>query len=259
MTAKRRAARKPEDISSEDVARALDALAKLVDARLPERFYDAEPVWRKAATALAARSAQIARAIGCLYLAGHDTEAVVLFRSLYEHTVVVAWVLAAPETRADAWVDSGHARMRAIHQEALQYGVTVLDAERLERARGARKLPSLLQMANEVDEFWPGRIAGFRARLDEVSPVNLLTLTGMYTGLYRRASPRAHGEATGLEGVTGTDERGRLTVRWGDDPAASFLPLAVPVFAMGLTAIGYRLPWPDVDEVKRINEDLLRD
>lgn len=249
--------RRAEEIKPAEVADALDRLGELVDARLPERFYAGEAEWRSASTALVARIAQVARSISCLIRAEHHTEALVLLRVLYEHVVVTAWVLAAPETRLEAWRESASARLRAIHHDGKRYGLNVLTSEQLAAAQGATTLPSVLDLAAEVDAFWPARVDAFRTFTGERVFADIYTLRGLYTALYRMASPRLHGEATSLTAVINTDPRGRIVVDPGDDRTSAYLmPVAAPLMALALAATHYRLGWPDQGAVREINNAL---
>jgi hypothetical protein len=99
MTGDARRGRSTQAMTVAMVESALQELAALVQARLPERFYRGEGLWRPAGTALVARIAGTAESIALLVGAGQQADAEVLVRALYEHVLMFCWIAIKPEDR----------------------------------------------------------------------------------------------------------------------------------------------------------------
>lgn len=234
-----------DEITPEEVGAALTRLALLVEGELPARFEAGEGQARYVGTLLLVRMAQVARAIATLARAGHPTEAFVLVRSLYEHMVVLAWVCVSPEERAGLWIGASHKRGLTLYREAQRYGLGALsDAQVASMKESATSLPPVQAMAHGVDAFWPDHIPGFRSWISGTHQDNVLTVAGLYTAVYRSASALAHGEGGGIQGIVAEDEQGRPLITLGTDPVERLVPLAVPLFAMGLQVYEYRFGRP---------------
>jgi hypothetical protein len=247
----------PRKVPPERIRKAADELLVLVRARLPERFYQHEPRWRSLGTAFIARMAGTVETMVGLAGDGRQMDSAVLLRSLYEHMVTFAWISIDPEPRIDRWFDDQHVELRKLHHDAALFGMTVLDAAELKRAKEAKELPPLIVQADEVDTYWAPLSRGFRAHPAE-GPKNLLTVRGLYPAVYRVASRSAHAQPQSLEGCMQLD-RYPAVVDFERDDETFLSFLAVPIFAMALLVSAHRLGWPDEDMVGQINEALAHD
>ena len=83
----------------------------------------------------------------------------------------------------------------------------------------------------------------------------LLTLRGLYPGLYRVASRSQHASVDALDAcVDAASYPWVVHTEVGDELLWS--AIAIPLFALALLAVDHRLGWPDPDDVRRINNRL---
>jgi hypothetical protein len=69
----------------------------------------------------------------------------------------------------------------------------VLTPEEVEKAKGCRELPALIDCALEVDRYWAERLPrDFRS--DGEPPRDILSIRGLYVAIYRVASRSVHAE-----------------------------------------------------------------
>lgn len=203
-------------------------------------------------TALAARMAGLADSVVRLMPARRPLDTAILIRALYEYVVTTCWLLIDPTERMHRWADAARREYAALHRDAARYGVEPLTDEQLERYTGLSRLPPLDQRAREVDEHYGGRVLGFRPA-DTEGETGLLTLYGLYPGLYRTTSVSQHAAIQAVDACLDAS-RYPWRVHLEDSDDLLWASLAVPLLAMGLLAVSDRLPWPDADEVRRIND-----
>lgn len=248
--------RDPSDISPQDYRQACDELISLVAERLPERFYRGEPLWRMATTALLARAVRLLQSTAILLEASHAADALVLLRSLYEHAVTFCWLMIDPPVRAERWGEHASRLRLTVHREALRYNVAVLTDEQVEAAEDAAKLPSLEQRTDEVDAYWGARSPAFRPA-DTTGIEHMLTMRGLYTGLYRITSRGQHAQLDALDPCLETD-RYPWRVVLDDHSDGSLVVLGLPLTALMLAAGAERLGWPDIERLRPIVDALMR-
>jgi hypothetical protein len=252
-------ARNLASVNPELVRRATDEMLALVDLRLPERFWPSEPPWRSVLTALVARMAGIVASMRPLAEARHQADALVLLRALYEHLITFLWLAIDPDPRVGDWYRHTLAHRKALHHDALQFGVEdVLTPEQLEKAEEAETLKPLEQRANEADEFWGPRIRGFYVQPAK-GPKNVLTLRGLYLVIYRLASRNAHATIESIDPCVRTEGSRTIVDRHPREGSLIWSSLALPVFAMALVVSSERLGWPDEDAVREINDGLIHE
>ena len=253
-----RATHNPDRIDVIDPERlytAYDEALQLISERLPQRVYPSTKIWRVTATAWVARMAGTLGTMRLLIQSGHRSDAMTLLRSLWEHVVTFCWYMIDPERRLSPLTDHSLAGQRTVHEEVAEYGVTVLSADELARTQGKKRLPTLIPLAAEVDEYWGPRIKGFRVQ-PATGSRDLLTLSGLYIGLYRIASRSAHPSIEGLGGCI--DFRGRLpSVRLEDDGDSYPFGMALPVFALALLVSHRVMGWPPDENAIRSLADAL--
>lgn len=189
-----------------------------------------------------ARMAGTMAALRLLIGSGQRSDGLTLVRSLYEHVVTLCWFMIDPERRLKRLFDHSLASQRTLHKDAAPFGLTLLSEDELEQSRGKSRLPKLPQLATEVDHYWGPRIRGFRAQ-PESGPKDILTLSGMYVGLYRIASRSAHPTIEGLDPCV-ESSAGRVFVRTESDEKPLPFGFALPLFAMALLVCHQVLRWP---------------
>ena len=175
-----------------------------------------------------------------------------LLRALYEHVVKFCWIAADPETRYPVWRSDGLVQRRKLHDDALPFGVTILDAKQLAEAQAATdRLPGMPELAQQVDAFWGGRIDAFRSRV-KGAPLQLLTIRGMYIPAYRTLSEPVHAHA---DVMTAYINAGTSMWPVGQDATdrSIWWALSVALFAQALLVCHEVLGAPDPDRVRAIN------
>lgn len=93
-----------------------------------------------------------------------------------------------PAPRLDRWIEHSHAGQRTLHEDGLEFGLTLLSDDELAEVQGAKRLRKLPPMAREVDEYWGPRVKGFRVH-PESGPKDLLSLEGTYVGALSDREP----------------------------------------------------------------------
>jgi hypothetical protein len=195
---------------------------------------------------------EMVRSILVLMDDGRTIDGGVLLRVLYENVVKFCWIAADPEKRYPIWRSDALVARRKLHDDALPFGHTVLDADGLAEARAATAtLPPMPELAQQVDAYWGGRIDAFRPRV-KGEPLQLLTIRGMYIPLYRTLSEPVHGSPDVMEAYVNDG-----AAIW---PVGEFAPdrsiwwaLSVVLFAQALLVCHEVLGAPDPGRVRSIN------
>lgn len=224
------------------------ALTALVRARLPVEYDHRDPAneWPLFGAALLSRATTTLQQVMRLQGAGRNVDAATLVRSLYEHTVHIAWLAADPTpARLAEWRRDDLARRIKAENDARERGYPLFsdgDFEALKRQ--VEGMPGntlyLEQLATVADAHWSQRLpemAGSRERT---------SLRGMYTFLFRYFSATAHPSYMGLnfvvEDVTPTVSR---VVLEGTGGRPRPYGLATVVYATALLIAAESLGWPD--------------
>jgi hypothetical protein len=132
----------------------------------------------------------------------------------------------------------------------------MLTPKQVERAKGKQKL-TVEQMAREADDYWAPRIESFRVLSGKKHKLDVLTITGLYLGIYRTSSRIVHAQVHSLEGVLRQVTSAKVVVERRSAPTVSFAPTIVPMFAMAIEVHRKQFKWPDVGKVRDINKDLM--
>jgi hypothetical protein len=228
-------------------------LVALVDAHMPQAWHaegDHES-WTVAGPALIARAARTASAIFVLRQSGHDSDAAVLLRTLYEYVVTFAWLAADPSPeRLLAWVAADYRYRLAAFEEYRSLDVAGLFNQaavdrfsRRVRVAADRKLsyPNLLQRAQQADERWT-QLVNLHA-----GDGKKYGFTGMYSPIYRMTSGSAHPTPAGIEQFVWTTTIPSVVAVAHERPSSteSTFTISAPVLATGLLVASAALGWPD--------------
>jgi hypothetical protein len=238
----------PSDDAVREAARELIAL---VERNLPQRFYRGEHPWKVFAAAIIMRIADTVESMMALMGSGNAVDGLVLIRTLYEQVVVYCWASIDRETNPERWRLNGLYQLRKFHIDALGFGEKVLTNKELAQAQKGEQMPSLTQLAEEVDKHWGRRLIGFRP--PRSNPGDILAFRGLYVAIYRMGSRATHVEADSLAPYLDYDVYPRRVHRARKDDPSIWWPLAVPLFAQALLVCNEQFNWPDPGRVKAIN------
>jgi len=253
-------ARDPDNLTPELIHQATDDLLALVGKRLPERFYPGDVTWRWVLTALIARMMGTLESLRPLADPQRQTDALVLLRSLYENVVTFMWLAIDPEPRVQEWHAAALYQRSVLHREARPYGAgEVLSEEELQQADKA-KLKPLQQLAAEVDDHWGPKIKGLYSHPADGGK-HILTLEGLYVGVFRIASGRAaHATLEAIDAWVEPTTNDRIVVNLSPRPEPlQWSGLAIPLFTIALTVAHERLGWPDEEAAREINAALMHE
>jgi hypothetical protein len=228
-------------------------LVELAARNLPQEFEatgDAD-AWPLIATALISRMTTTLRSILELHHLQSEADAGILLRSLYEHTVHLAWLGAEPSVqRIEAWRKHDLSERLKADTDARKHGVELFTDEaraelqaQVDQMRGGRLV--LADLAAAADQHWSGTLPGMGA-----SP-EVRSFRGLYAIAYRHYSGVAHPSFRGLnrvlEDLSASRRRVRLEAEYeGNGPYG----LATVVFALGLYVTANTLGWPAAAEIE---------
>jgi hypothetical protein len=234
------------------VATATRELVALVASHLPQRFYPGERPWRMFGAAIVVRMADTVESIMALMAAGLPIDGLIVLRALYEQVVRYMWVSIDPDAHIARWGDNARAHLLKLHNDALKFGQTVMDDAELSKARDAKELPGLADLALAVDAHWGGKMIGFRE--PATGAQGILTMRGLYTMVYRTGSRAAHLQPDSLEPYATIHASPIVVARPSKDEPSIWWPLTVALYAHALIVCNEQLNWPDPDRVREIND-----
>lgn len=181
------------------MTKSLAELEGLIGEVVP-RAFPAEISWRLVSTAFLARLGDMLRSMQILIEGEQHSSALLVLRTIYEHTVIFCWLAIEPETRLQRWIDnSERERGRAFKEAGELFDLPPPEDLDMDQAAGIERFAPLTDMASEADRHWSERLPAFRA--PEKGPGGILSLRGLYTAVYRRLSRAAHGEVETMDPV----------------------------------------------------------
>lgn len=230
-------------------------LVALATRHFPQEFEvtgDAD-AWPLLGAALVSRMTTTLGSVLDLQPTEREADAGILVRSLYEHTVHLAWLGAAPAPpRIEEWRKHDLASRIKADNDARDRGVQLFtDADRAKlKAQVALMTGGELKLANlavAADQHWAGKLPGMGPQADVKS------FRGFYAILYRNYSGTAHPTYRGLNHVIEELDPFRRRVVL-EQPYASHGPygIATVIFALGLYVAAHALGWPQAVEVNAI-------
>ena len=251
--------RRLREIDSGELTAAVDELAMLITVRFPQRVHRGEGQWPIVATALIAQMLSAARSIVALNAAEAHNDVLVLLRALYEQVVTFSWLAIDPDRHLVDWANEAHLERLKLHNDAAPFGYSILTAKEAAAIKTRSGMPPLIQRADEVDRFWAPRIPGFREQ-PKRGTKQILTIRGLYVGLYRTTSRAAHAHVGSVEAFVDWSRYPRYpAVVQMRRSSTDLAPIAVPLLTLALLVCNDRLGWPDADSVKALNAVFLHD
>jgi hypothetical protein len=146
------------EIGHDELRSAVEALADLVGPRFPQRVHRGEGQWPIAATGLIAEMISTARSVAMLNASGAHNDVLVLLRTLYEQVVTFCWLAIDSDRHLVAWANEAHLERLRLHNDAVDYGHSILTEEEVEAIKQRRGMPRLVERAAAIDDFWPSHI-----------------------------------------------------------------------------------------------------
>jgi hypothetical protein len=215
-----------------------------VRSHFPKRFYGRYPGPLATAAAALLRMCDAVESIMVLLSRSKDSDAQVLLRALYELLVRFAWVAVDPEARHVRWL--GHAMKEdlKLHNDALDYGQTILSPAQVQTYTAAVAMPTVAQMAHEADEHWAPRVAGFHSAGD------LLSIRGLYLTAYRVTSRSVHASVQALDSYMIAEPEPPTVSEAREGKILTYSALAAPLLGMALIIGAKRFDWIDESRVR---------
>jgi hypothetical protein len=245
-----------EPLGDAQLLDALDEFQAAIGDALP-RDFEERFTWELVAAVLLARVVGLIRSIALLVRAGHRPDAFLLMRPLYEHVVMVCWLAASPEDRLDEWVGHFRKSRQTTFEEAERLFEVPPPSDDLAGYVDVGRLRPLDQLADEADRYWSGEIDAFSPPAR--GKAGLLTLRGLYTVIYRRASRAAHAELETSEGcVVELGDRVRVTADQAQTGRITNenLALSVPLATLAAIVYQHRIGGLDEDAVDRFRRTM---
>ena len=236
------------------VAKRADALAALVEARLPMEVdvLAVRQAWPLVGPALLSHATSTLRSVMLLGPAGAHTDASRLLRSLYDHVVTFSWLAADPSAeRLALWrLEDLVQRLKAVREMAAA-GVPILDdAARDEMQREVDEArttgtttPNIADKAGAADRYWAPQVEA----LDETGPGSF---RGLYTVLFRSHSGLVHATFRGLNAVVEdlSSTRRRVLAHPPLEGRGAY-GMATIVHGLGLLIAAKAVGWPSEADI----------
>lgn len=248
-----RPVRPPEDVSPELLRQTVDAIDALVRESLPrawDRRDGAVITWPTIAAGLIARANYMLGSLATMVEERRNADGLILLRVLFEHAVTFLWIATEPDPKVETWRRWDDWRRIKLHRDAAALGVKVLSESELKELGEPPRPVDLASQAATADRYWAERDAAFRAD-------GPLSLRGMYTALYRRASGLVHSTQAGVERHLRVTES-QTVVLPGEQTVLppDLLALGVPMIGLMLIANGHLFGWPEERKVRDVTEAL---
>jgi hypothetical protein len=203
------------DAPRSEIVEGLRAVSRLIEESLP-RCVPAGAFllpWETVAPTLLARIAGQGRAIATMIEAGHQIDSVIVMRSMLEHVTLFAWLAITPDDPTRQWkardperntewwmLDQANREKRLM--ENRQQWLGLLDDELRERLRRGKAelkeiqtpttgFPRVMEMAEEIDARWGGKLTGWADAVPQTLAF-VSTARGNYWTLYTYGSGSTH-------------------------------------------------------------------
>lgn len=248
-------------MTPEMIGAALRQMLDLIDEKLPQNFYRGEGLARPVLLGLVARIGGIGKSMLALLAVRRQADTLILLRALYEHVLTLCWLAIEPDRHVQAWRDHAVVHRKRLHNDALAFGVELMEQSQLDEAAELSEIVQLQQRAEAVDRFWSERIRGFRSATTLTGQKQILSFRGLYTGIYRPASRLAHAQIETIDDCVDFSRYPRYpaVVHAEKDDDLTWSALAVPLISMALLVCNYVFHWPDETAVREMNDALMRD
>jgi hypothetical protein len=248
-----------EEVEPELLRKTTDQISALIAERLP-MMSPAGDDWPPIADGFLARTGQLLEALTVLVEHGHEGEAQMLLRIVYEHVTTFCWLAIDPEANILQWREWADSRQLKLHRDAKRFGITVLTKAEVARYESARAPLPLPQLAEKVDDYWSEQSTAFRPYDDSgEDPPSILTFSGFYTSVYRKASNLIHADMASPDRFASMPLQGHVTIRSAEQHSESqdYPAFSIAMVGFLLIVFGDRFNWPDRAVVEAITNGLM--
>jgi len=249
------------EVEPELLRQTTDEITALIAERLPLMFPPGDD-WPPIAHGFLARAGTMLEALTVLVEQGHEGEAQMLLRIIYEHVTTFCWLAIDPELHVLRWREWADARQLKVHKDAKRFGISVLTDKKVAAYESAKPPPPLAQLAENVDRYWSEHSTAFRPYddSDPDDPPSILTFSGFYTAVYRKASNLIHADIASPDRFLTMPLRGQATVHPAEKRNSNnndYPGFSVAIVGFLLIVFGVRFGWPDRDIVDAITAGLI--
>jgi Family of unknown function (DUF5677) len=247
------------DVGVPELREGTDAINALIREALPQMFSMLGDDWPAVAHGFLARAGQLQESLTVLVEQGHEGEAQMLLRILYEHVTVFCWLAINPPMHLLRWREWGKARQLAAHREAKGFCISLLTPAKVTEYGKAEKPIPLVQLARRVDDHWSQQSTAFRPYNDGADDrSNVPTFTGFYTAVYRKTSKLIHADLTSPDRFASLPLQGHVNVHATEQHTESpdYPSFSVALVGFLLIAFGRRFGWPDESVTRGITDKL---
>jgi hypothetical protein len=229
------------------------ALVDLVRPNLPltVRVSGPHDAWPLVGPAFVARIVGSAEALWHLHSLERQADAMVVLRTLFEHTVTFAWLAADPsEEQLKRFLKSDSVARLKADDDAIAVGQPLLSDEKraeFEKQRDTlpKEMPDLAQRSVAADDYWSGKLPGLEHSDEPVS------FRGLYALAYRHHSAVAHPSLMGLNRVSTDDPDGSVTIHLEQLDPSDHGPfgMGTVLLVLALMISARTLEWPTDAEI----------
>lgn len=247
------------DVSPAQLRKATDAIAGLIDERLPLQM-PPEDMWQAVAHGFLARGGTLIESVTLQVEQGMPGEAQMLLRILFEHVATFCWIGIDPGANIPQWREWGEYRSYQIHKHAKRrFGIERLTPAKAAKAKKAKQPIKLHKLTSAVDAHWSGVSPAFRS-YDPAEP-DILTFTGVYTALYSKTSNLVHADPASVERFMTMPLPAEATIHAREKRSESEDIPASGLAMMGFLLVVFRrhFSWPDREVIDGVTNGLVPD
>jgi Family of unknown function (DUF5677) len=248
------------DVEPAHLREATDEITALIAEHLPLMFDADEDDWPPIAAGFLARAGQLLEALTALVERGHEGEAQMLLRIVYEHVTTFCWLAIDPKPHVLRWREWANSRQLKVHNGAKRFGITVLNPAEVAAYEKEQSPVSLPQLAKEVDRHWAQHSTAFRPYDDKKAhQLNVLTFSGFYTAVYRKTSNLIHADMASPDRFASMPLTGKIVITPSEQHTENpdYPSFAAVMVGFLLIVYGDRFGWPKREVVDRITHGLM--
>jgi hypothetical protein len=253
-----RPARRDEELTTALLRESTDSITALIEERLPLMF-GAGDLWGPVAQGFLARTGTLQESLTVMVERGMPGEAQMLLRILFEHVTTFCWLAIDPESHVKRWRQWADSRQLKVHNEAKRFGLKVLTDDEVAAYAEAEEAMPTLQLAEAVDRHWSEVSSAFRSlKAPKGSFPSVLTFTGFYTSVYRKASTLVHADMASADRFLTMPLKHHATVHLREKHAHSNDHPTISVAFVGfqLIVLGIKFGWPQESITRAITDHL---